>query len=128
MVESAIQNARSPAKKMPSTKFSRNILKTIVGEERALNVFASLTHSVLPSITSLINMNSQAPITPVRSAMSQNLEVETNTWFNLEESKYKLDKDSVILEDTKQKESKGLIKTYIAEDDDDSEVSCDSFE
>ena len=128
MVESTIQNARSPAKKMPSTKFSRNILKTIVGEERALNVFASLTHSVLPSITSLINMNSQAPITPVRSAMSQNLEVETNTWFNLEESKYKLDKDSVILEDTKQKESKGLIKTYIAEDDDDSEVSCDSFE
>ena len=128
MVESTIQNARSPAKKMPSTKFSRNILKTIVGEERALNVFASLTHSVLPSITSLINMNSQAPITPVRSAMSQNLEVETNTWFNLEESKYELDKDSVILEDTKQKESKGLIKTYIAEDDDDSEVSCDSFE
>ena len=57
MVETTIQKAKSPNKKMPSTKFSRNILKTIVGEERALNVFASLTQSVLPNSTSLNNMN-----------------------------------------------------------------------
>ena len=60
MVESTITRAKSATaggKELPTNKFSKNILKTLVGEERAQSAFASISMGAIPNADSLSKIN-----------------------------------------------------------------------
>ena len=42
---------------MPTNKFTQNILKTMVGEERAQSAFASISMGAIPNADSLNRIN-----------------------------------------------------------------------
>ena len=63
MVESTTARAKSAGaggKVLPTNKFSKNILKTLVGEERAQNAFASISMGAIPNADSLSKINNKS--------------------------------------------------------------------
>ena len=47
------KSASQSGKEMPTNKFTKNILRTMVGEERAAGAFASISMGAIPNADSL---------------------------------------------------------------------------
>ena len=111
---------------MPTNKFTRNILRTMVGEERAQSAFASISMGAIPNADSLNRINGKGSQGYIRTAQSLN---EIGSYFanRLEGIKKKIDKGQAKIE-AKKKDGKTGIEAFIVEESDDSDASGDSFE
>lgn len=111
---------------MPTNRFTRNILKTMVGEERAQNAFASISLGAIPNADSLNKINGKGSQGYIRTAQSLN---EIGSYFanRLEGIKNKIEKGQAKIE-AKKKDGKTGIEAFIVEDSDESNESGDSFE
>ena len=120
------KSAMGGKKAMPTNKFSRGILKTMVGEEKAQSAFYSISMNAIPSSNSLMKIkNKTGSQGVIRNAQSLN---EIGSFFanRLENIKDKIEKQAEKVE-AKKKDGKSGIDAYIVEDTDD-EDSDDSFE
>ena len=125
MVEAGSAQSEGPVQKKPMVNnFSRNILKRVVGNERALNAFQSISMGAIPKSNSFNNVGGKtASAGLIQKAQSLN---EIGSFFQnrLEGIRNKIVKGQDKINANKNAGKSG-IDAFIVEDSDESD---DSFE